>query len=273
MNSRLLQSLKDPFKLSLVVSTVFFAGILLSAYVMYILPNDMMNSQAIDIKNISLARVVLVKMYMVIGLTFVAGILALYFSTKAKKEIIVYREKEREAEKTKSQQLNGNTDLESSDTANFREAIATVKGDQDILQEGLNLIANQFQAGQAALYVAATEGDQRLLRMRNGFAFATGENQTLQFEFGEGLVGQAAATGKSLYIDEIPQGYITILSGLGNASPRFLFIVALKKGNEIIGVLEVAVFSALKELHRKQIEEMAQVLAEHITESEVVEKI
>jgi len=272
MNSRLLQSLKDPFKLSLVVSTVFFAGILLSAYVMYILPNDMMNSQAIDIKNISLARVVLVKMYVVIGLTFTAGILALYFSARGKKEIIVYREKEREAE-IKNQQLNSEGDLESSDTASFRKTIETIKDGEDIFQEGLNQIANQVEAGQAALYTATTDGDKRVLTMRNGFAFA-GENQTLHFEFGEGLVGQTATTGKSLYVDEIPQGYITILSGLGNASPRYLFLVALKKAGEVVGVLELAVFSPLKEAHRKQIEEMAQVLAERIAETDqVLEKI
>lgn len=270
MNSRLINYLKDPFKLSMVVTALFFAGILLSAYVMYILPNDMMGSQAIDVQNISLARGVLVKMYVVIGLTFATGIVALNISARARKEIIVYRDREKEAENGNDLMVNSEGELESRDAATFRNAIQQIKEEQDLLQEGLNLLADQVEAGQAALYVATTEDDRRFVEMRRGFAISTSESQTIRFEFGEGLVGQAAASGSSLYVDEIPQGYITILSGLGSSSPRYLFIVALKKQGEVVGVLELATFGPLTETTRKQIEEIGQVLAEKIETAEPV---
>lgn len=53
---------------------------------------------------------------------------------------------------------------------------------------------------------------------------------------------QAAANGKTLYVDDIPEGYIYVISGLGSASPKYLLIVPFKKQEQVIGMLEIASF-------------------------------
>jgi methyl-accepting chemotaxis protein len=73
-----------------------------------------------------------------------------------------------------------------------------------------------------------------------------------------------AASGKSVYIDEVPEGYINIISGLGTSSPRYLLITPLTKGGDVKGVLEVATFQPLTERKRKQLEEMASMLAQRL---------
>jgi hypothetical protein len=264
MINRFLNSIKDPTRLSLIVSVFFFAGILASAYVMYTLPHDMMFSQAIDVHNMSLAQGVFMKLFIVTGLTFLIGVAAINISARGKREIIVYREKKKEATDTTGQSTNSEGELESRDTTSFRTTIQKLKGEKEIFQEGLNLICKQVDAGQGALYKVVSSNDKRILQMAAGYAMSIVESNIIRFEFGEGLVGQAAALGKSMYIEDVPTGYINILSGLGSASPNYLFMITLKKAGEVKAVVELAIFTPLKENTRKQLEEMAQVLVEQL---------
>ena len=247
MINRFLNSLKDPTSLSLIVTVFFFAGILASAYVMYTLPHDMMFSQAIDVHNMSLAQGVFMKLFIVTGLTFLIGIAAINIGSRAKKEVIVYREKKKDVLDAAGQSLNSEGELESTDTTSFRTTIKQLKGEKEIFQEGLNLICKQVDAGQGALYKVITSNDKRILQMSAGYAMSIVESNVIKFEFGEGLEGQAAALGKTMYIEDVPTGYINILSGLGSASPNYLFMIALKKAGEVKAVVELATFAPLKE--------------------------
>ena len=261
MINRFLNSLKDPTRLSLMVTVFFFAGILASAYVMYTLPHDMMFSQAIDVHNMSLAQGVFMKLFIVTGLTFLIGVAAINIGTRAKREVIVYREKKKDSTNTTA---HSDGELESRNTTSFRSAIQKLKGEKEIFHEGLQLICQQIEAGQGALYKVVASDGKRILQMAAGYAISIVESNVVRFEFGEGLVGQAAALGKSMYIEDVPTGYINILSGLGSASPNYLFIITLKKSDEVKAVVELATFTPLKETIRKQLEEMTQVLVEQL---------
>jgi methyl-accepting chemotaxis protein len=192
------------------------------------------------------------------------GVAAINIGSRAKREVIVYREKKKDATDITGQSTNSEGELESRDTTTFRSTIQKLKGEKEIFQEGLNLICKQIDAGQGALYKVGSSNDKRILQMAAGYAMSIAESNIIKFEFGEGLVGQAAALGKSMYIEDVPTGYINILSGLGSASPTYLFIITLKKAGEVKAIVELATFSALKETTRKQLEEMAQVLVEQV---------
>ena len=66
------------------------------------------------------------------------------------------------------------------------------------------------------------------------------------------------------YVDDVPDGYIKIVSGLGSASPRHLLIVPVKKNNQVLGIIELASFTEVSEDQRKFVEEAAQLLANKI---------
>ena len=264
MINRFLNSLKDSRRLSLYVTVFFFAGILASAYVMYTLPHDMMFSQAIEVHNMSLAQGVFMKLFIVTGVTFLIGVAAINIGSRAIKEIIVYRDKKKDSTDAAEQSTNSEGELESRDTTSFRTTIQQLKSEKEIFQVGLNQICKQLDAGQGALYKVVSSNDKPILQMETGFALGIVDSNIIRFEFGEGLVGQAAAMGKSMYIEDVPNGYINILSGLGSASPNYLFMIILKKSNEVKAVIELATFTPLKESIRKQVEEMAQVLVERL---------
>jgi methyl-accepting chemotaxis protein len=234
-----------------------------SAFALYTLPQELIHSQAIHVLNSTAARLVFLKPAVIVVVTFALGVFALNVSFRSKREVIVFVDKVKTTDDTQAK--NAARESETGDLGSLRLALQQAQGTQAVLQAGVNNICNQIEAGIGALYAAKKEGDKRTLTLACGFALSLGESQTLRFEFGEGLIGQAAATGKSLYIDEVPEGYIKVVSGLGTASPRYLFIMALKKEDEVKGVFEVATFSPLSEATRKRLEEMGAILVEKLS--------
>jgi methyl-accepting chemotaxis protein len=139
-----------------------------------------------------------------------------------------------------------------------------VKTKEEKWQQGLNVLCDQLNAGQGALYYLSTKGDKKNLDFKSGFALILTDGEKVpSFELGEGLIGQVAASGKSLYLDELPEGYAALIeSGLGAALPKFLFVFPLKKENETTGVVEIALFAAVSEAERQQAAEAGSILAE-----------
>lgn len=62
------------------------------------------------------------------------------------------------------------------------------------------------------------------------------------FQEGEGLHGQAAVEGKATQIEELPEEYIEVNSGLGKSGQYFLYMLPVIKGNECYALIEIMTF-------------------------------
>ncbi len=60
---------------------------------------------------------------------------------------------------------------------------------------------------------------------------------------GEGIVGQCAKERKAITLEELPEGYLTIASGVGAAPPRRSITAPILSLERAVGVLEVAFFA------------------------------
>jgi CheY-like chemotaxis protein len=78
---------------------------------------------------------------------------------------------------------------------------------------------------------------------------------------GEGLVGQCAIERKTIILDDVPADYLHIDSGSGEALPCHLAILPVLYRDTLIGVLELAGFSALSPLHLRLLDELLPVVA------------
>jgi transcriptional regulator with GAF, ATPase, and Fis domain len=242
--------LKDRFNLSLLLAIIFFAGVLASVYVIYSLPSEL--SLTDGYQN------AFTNVFVVLTLTFIAGGLNIWYGARHKNEIIVYRDKQ--IDKTKEE---AESERQSQSSISMEPVVAGIKlakTPKEILHNALQAICKQLEAGQGAIYMNAKDGSVRKVDLQAGYALSIGESNTISFEYGEGLVGQVASGGSALYIDEVPEGYVKIVSGLGSASPKYLLIVPLKKDNQVLGVVEIATFTPINQDQRKFVEESAQVI-------------
>jgi hypothetical protein len=249
---------RDRHKVALMMATLFFLGVAASFYQIYSLPHNLMLTDA--------SHPALFKVYLVLGLTFLIGGFTLWSALNYRKEVIVYRDKQME------QSENGNADQQGSvhtiSLDSVKEHIQQATNDKEILQQGLNAICKQLDAGQGALYTVTNRDGAKKVELISGFALAVSESHIVSYDLGEGLIGQAAVSGKTVYLDDIPQGYIKIVSGLGSASPRFLLIVPIQKDNHVSGVIEIATFTTLDEHQRKFAEDAAKEIADKLNNQE-----
>jgi putative methionine-R-sulfoxide reductase with GAF domain len=243
--------LKDRYKIGLLLGSLFFVGIIASVYTLFALPH-----------NVSLNDVLhpaFVRSYLIIAITFIIGALSIWYALQHRNEVIVYRDRQIDATTAD----NGSTNA-SQTTISLESVKASLKPSVDKEENfnaGLHAVCKQLEAGQGAVYMSVESSEGRKLELTSGYALSIGENTVIAYAYGEGLIGQAAAGARTLYIDEVPEGYIKIISGLGSASPRYLLIVPVKNNDRVLGVMEIASFTPISEDQRKFVEESAQLIA------------
>jgi len=183
------------------------------------------------------------------GITLIIALSSLYLILSSKKEVVVYldRKTANEAQKTDDQQTT--------DVTTVLQNLRKEKG--DTIEKSLSALCQWLPAGQGAYYTV----NQDQVQLAHAFAFVPDDSRPTSFQLGEGLIGQAAVSGQSLYLDEIPEGYIRILSGLGYSSPRYLYIFCLKKGAAVVGVYELATFAPVSAQQKQDIEQIAALVA------------
>ncbi len=106
-----------------------------------------------------------------------------------------------------------------------------------LAQATLDHVTRYLDGLVAAIYVREDGGAMRRIATY-GFAEAwAGQGQV--FQPGESLVGQAVREDRMLALDELPQDYIKVSSGLGRSAPRQLLIAPFRNEGEINGVIEI----------------------------------
>ncbi len=246
---------KNRYKLSLTLATFFILGIAVSLFVIYSLPLSLRLADGYQPEFFNV--------YIAVAATFVAGALGLIVALRYKREVVVYRDRSIEAAASSKQET------EQGKTSISLESVMTALKDKEdhkaAMEAGLNAICKQLEAGQGAIYAVNETEEKRTVNLQGGYALNIGESTTISYEFGEGLIGQAAVSGRSLYVDDVPEGYIKIVSGLGSASPKYLLIVPMKHNNQVLGVIEIASFTPINDDSRKYTEEAGQLIANQIT--------
>lgn len=107
-------------------------------------------------------------------------------------------------------------------------------------------LAKHFEASQGAFFLAKEKDGIRILDFIAGYAYHIPDSEAITFEFGEGLSGQVAKSGKLINLKTVPEGYITILSGLGSSSPKAMLIYPIIYNQKVVAVFELASFKSFE---------------------------
>ena len=108
-----------------------------------------------------------------------------------------------------------------------------------LAQNAINYIAEYLKAQIGAIYLNSGNSTFKLV---GSYAYSKRKNLSNEFKKGEGLIGQAALEKKSILISDIPDDYIKINSGLGEASPKNILAVPFMYEDEVKGVVEIGSF-------------------------------
>ncbi|WP_375104293.1 CHASE3 domain-containing protein [Paenibacillus sp. RS8] len=98
-----------------------------------------------------------------------------------------------------------------------------------------------------ALYIRTQDHDRDLLNRTSTYAGNSGITDHRPFLLGEGLVGQCAKEARLMHLQDLPENYISIQSGLGLSAPKSLLLLPVSFSGEVVAVVEIATFSPLTE--------------------------
>jgi PAS domain S-box-containing protein len=133
-----------------------------------------------------------------------------------------------------------------------------------LADQAIKFLSKYLNAQQGSLFVVRQESDQSYLELAACYAFDRKKFVNKRVAIGEGLVGQTYLEQETVLLTQIPQGYTTITSGLGDATPTCLVVVPLKSNGKVEAIVELAAFQVWKEYQIQFLEKAGEFIASAI---------
>jgi PAS domain S-box-containing protein len=152
--------------------------------------------------------------------------------------------------------------------AKFGETLRTNNNDlAKLSDEIIGNLVKYLKANQGALYIVDDSSAEEEATMSMKACYAWDKKKFLNHKIykGEGLAGQAWQEGDTVYLTEVPQNYVRIVSGLGDANPTSVLIVPLKVNDQIFGVVEIASFIEFRDFEIEFVQKIAESIASTIS--------
>ena len=96
------------------------------------------------------------------------------------------------------------------------------------------------------------------MELISAYAYDRQKFLTKEIRPGEGLIGQSWQENDKIYMTNVPDNYVNIVSGLGDANPRSILIIPLKENDDIYGMIELASFKEIADFEIEFLERLAQ---------------
>ncbi len=94
------------------------------------------------------------------------------------------------------------------------------------------------------------------LKLVASYAYTQRKGMNNQFQMGEGLVGQAAMEKQKILVTDIPENYIYIQSGLGEAVPKNIVVFPFMYESSVKGVIEIGAFEEISAIQLDWLEQV-----------------
>ncbi|MFE4632881.1 HAMP domain-containing protein [Streptomyces sp. NPDC056773] len=85
-----------------------------------------------------------------------------------------------------------------------------------------------------------------------------------RFRIGQSLVGEAAASRRTIAVDDLPPGYATIASGTGATDATTLVVLPIVAEDQVLGAVELASLCPLRPLHRDFLDQFTEMLGVNV---------
>ncbi|HLK57257.1 MAG TPA: response regulator, partial [Chthonomonadaceae bacterium] len=103
-----------------------------------------------------------------------------------------------------------------------------------------------------------TGSSEQTLKLLASYGYQERKHLANRFAPGEGLVGQCVLEKQRILLTEVPEDYIKVSSGLGEARPRNIVVLPVLFEGEVLAVIELASFNRFSEIHLTFLEQLTE---------------
>lgn len=149
-----------------------------------------------------------------------------------------------------------------SNIANITTSLTGTNDIESLAKTFLSEIVPLVGASHAVFFAKeSTEEDMEpVYRMLGSYALKERKHLTNTFKPGEGLIGQAVIEKSPIILTEVPENYISIKSGIGEAAPLNVYVLPIQYEGDVKAVLEVASFKAFTPIEQSFLEDLMEDL-------------
>jgi CHASE3 domain sensor protein len=158
--------------------------------------------------------------------------------------------------------------------AKFSEVARSNQHDiEKLSNEVIRFLTKHMRSQQGSLFLLQDDENQEpFLSLAACYAFDKRKFLEKRIEIGSGLIGQAYLEGSTMVLKQIPNGYIKITSGMGDATPTCLVIVPMKYNDRVEAVLELASFEEFQPHEIEFLEKAGEVIASSVYSTKTNER-
>jgi signal transduction histidine kinase/HAMP domain-containing protein/CheY-like chemotaxis protein len=98
------------------------------------------------------------------------------------------------------------------------------------------------------------------LRLIAGYGLRADKAAAIQYRLGQSLIGQVAQSKRPVVVANLPEGYVKISSGVGEAPPTNLAILPILFEDQVLGVIELASFTPFSLVQTDFLEQLTETL-------------
>ena len=155
--------------------------------------------------------------------------------------------------------------------AQFAELLRAENDLQKLSQSALNYLIKYLNANQGGVFIVNETDYKTSIDLTAAYAYNRVKYVSKSISPGEGLVGQVYLERETTVLTEIPEKYLFVTSGLGEATPKCLILVPLINNEKVEGVLEMASFRKPEDYQVEFLEKCAVSLASVISSARISE--
>jgi len=143
----------------------------------------------------------------------------------------------------------------------FVELLQSGKSLKDLSNDLITNLVRTINAIQGAIFILTPDRGNEVLEMQACYAYTRTKHFVKTIAPGEGVIGQAFLEKATVNLTEVPDSFVRITSGLGEANPRHILIVPLKMNETVVGIVELASFKAFQKHEIDFVERIGESIA------------
>ena len=144
---------------------------------------------------------------------------------------------------------------------NLAKFTRMLQGQKDLLTVGrmiLSELAPVVSAQQGVFYIMTNTQEEPELKLLASYAYRERKGVNNRFRLGEGLVGQAALEKERILLTRVPQDYVHISSGLGEAPPTNIVVLPILFEGQVKAVMELSSVEKFNPTHQAFLDQLTE---------------
>jgi HAMP domain-containing protein/CheY-like chemotaxis protein/signal transduction histidine kinase len=146
-------------------------------------------------------------------------------------------------------QKNTEQDWLKTNLARFTRMLQGQRDMKTVAKMVLSELAPLVNAQQGVFYVNQSDNGEPVMRLLGGYAYSKRKNLANEFHAGEGLIGQCTLERERILVTNVPNNYVHVSSGLGEAPPNNIVVLPVLFEGEAKAVIELSTFHSFSDTH------------------------